>query len=221
MPMRRAIVAVCVLIASASLAACTQAAHPTSDRLDRMLVERERVAAAAHTASTARLANYLRDKWGPVSLPDRDIERWVVASEWASTMVACLEGEGVFGVLASESGERLDFSGVRTTEPRLLYALDVATFACQSQYPVLSWFERVTSEVEAPWAREFTQSVVTPCLLAAGYLVAPLTADEQFTATWRTDEQFDPYALVGESIAERARAAATCPSADAVLQALP
>ncbi|UYN84560.1 MAG: hypothetical protein KIT89_05110 [Microcella sp.] len=221
MPTRRAIAAVCLLIATASLAACAPAVQPMSDSLDRMLVERERAAAAAHTASTARLASYLRDKWGPVPLPDRGIERWVAASEWAPTVAACLESEGVAGVLVAEGGERLDFSGVRTTEPRLLYALDVATFACQSQYPVLSWFERVTSEVEAPWAREFTQSVVTPCLLAAGYLVAPLPADEQFTATWRTDEQFDPYALVGESIAERARAAATCPSADAVLEALP
>jgi len=209
------------LVAAACLAACAPSAPSTSDSLHRVLLERERAATTAHATSTARLATYLRDKWGPVLLPERGIESWVTASEWASTVAACLEGEGVTGVLAADGGERLDFSNVRTTEPRLLFAIDVATFACQSQYPVLSWFESAVSEVEAPWALDYTRTAVMPCLLSAGYLVVPLPDAEQFTATWRTDEQFDPYALVGESMAERARAAATCPSADAVLGVLP
>lgn len=213
--------AIGLLAAAACLTACAPPETSTRDNLDRVLVEREQAATAAHEASTARLATYLRDKWGPVLLPERGIESWVTASEWASTVARCLESEGVSGVLVADGGERLDFSNVRTTEPRQLFAIDVATFACQSQYPVLSWFESAVSDVEAPWAHDYTRTTVTPCLLAAGYLVVPLPEVERFTATWRTDEQFDPYALVGESTAARARAAATCPSADAVLGALP
>ena len=219
--MPRSAAAVGLLVVAACLVACASPASSTRNSLDRVLIEREHAASAAHAASIARLATYLRDKWGPVLLPERGIESWVTASEWALTVAACLESDGVTGVLAAEGGERLDFSNVRTTEPRELFAIDVATFACQSQYPVLSWFERAVGEVEAPWAHDYTRTAVTPCLLAAGYLVVPLPEAEQFTATWRTGEQFDPYALVGGSMAERARAATTCPSADVVLGALP
>ena len=189
--------------------------------LERTLLERDRIAAAAHEASTARVANYLRDKWGPVPLPESPIDRWVAASDWAPTVARCLADAGYPGVRSADDGERLDFSALRIVEPRELFEIDVATFGCQSKFPVRAWFESAVRDVEAPWAHDYTVTVLVPCLLAAGYAVPPVADLEQFRLTWRTEEQFDPYALVSEAPPTLARATSMCPPADAVLDSAP
>ena len=200
---------------------CSASPTATTQQLERTLLERDRIAVAAHEASTARVATFLRDKWGPVPLPESGIDRWVAANDWAPTITRCLADAGYPGVQSADDGERLDFSGLRVVEPRDLFELDVAIFDCQAQYPVRAWFATAVRDVEAPWAHDYTLDVLVPCLLAAGFNVPPVPDGEEFRLTWRTDEQFDPYALVTEAIPTRARAAASCPAADAVLDAVP
>lgn len=200
---------------------CSAAPAPSTQLLERTLVERDRIAVAAHESSTARVAIYLRDKWGPVPLPESPIARWVAANDWAPTMARCIAEAGYPGVLSADDGERLDFSGLRVVEPRELFEVDVAIFDCQSQYPVRAWFEGAVRDVEAPWAHDYTLDVLVPCLMAAGHVVPPVPAVEQFRLTWRTDEQFDPYALISDRLSARVRAEATCPPPDAVLDSAP
>ncbi|MBY0397871.1 MAG: hypothetical protein K2X91_15570, partial [Thermoleophilia bacterium] len=163
----------------------------------------------------------LREKWGPVALPDEPIDRWVAAASWGPTMVRCLSDEGFPGVQSADAGERLDFSGVRVTEPRELFEIDVAVYQCQSQYPVRAWFEDEVRDIEAPWALDYTRGVLVPCLLASGHEVPPVPDDERFRAGWRTDTAFDAFALVGEGPSDRSRAQARCPAAETVLDGAP
>jgi hypothetical protein len=215
-------VAACLIsIVAMLVAGCSAAAPTTAQQLERTLVERDGIAVAAHEASTARLATFLRDKWGPVPLPESGIDRWVPANEWAPTMVRCLSDAGYPGVRSADDGERLDFSGLRVTDPRALFEIDVATYDCQAQYPVLAWFETAVRDVEVPWAHGYTRDVLVPCLLAAGYEVPPVPDEQGFGSTWRTDDRFDPYALVDSAPQARVRAEATCPAAETVLDSAP
>lgn len=203
------------------LAGCSAEPRPSTQQLERTLLERDRIAEAAHDESTARVATFLRDKWGPVPLPESPIERWVAANEWAPTMARCLADAGYPGVLSADDGERLDFSALRVVDPRELFQIDVATYDCQSRYPVRAWFESAVREVEAPWAHDYTLDVVVPCLLAAGYPVPPVPDLRSFGQTWRTEQQFDPYALISRAPETQVRAESTCPAAEDVLDSAP
>lgn len=208
-------------IAMIVLAGCSASPAVSTQQLERTLIERDRIAVAAHEASTARVAVYLRDKWGPVRLPESGIDRWVAAGEWAPTVARCLADAGYPGVRSADDGERLDFSALRVGGLREQFELEVATFDCQARFPVRAWFASAVREVEAPWAHGYTQGVLVPCLLAAGYDVLPVPEAERFAETWRTDEQYDPYALVSGAPPVRVRAESTCPAADDVLDAAP
>lgn len=204
-----------------ALSGCAPPALAASPSLQRTLAERDSAAALAHSQNLERSAVFLRDKWGPVALPDDPIERWVAASSWGTTVARCLSDAGFPGVAAADGGERLDYSGVRITEARELFEIDVASYRCQSLYPVRAWFEDEVRDIEAPWAAAYTRAVLVPCLLANGYEVPPAPDDEAFRAVWRTDAAFDSYALVGDSVSDRSRAQARCPAAETVLDGAP
>ena len=216
---RHGVIAFAVLAFSLpALAGCAAPAEAAAS-LEQTLVARDAAAAQAHAQNLERSAIFLRDKWGPVALPDEPIERWVASSLWGPTNARCLSEAGFPGVASADGGERLDFSGVRITEPRALFEIDVATYRCQSLYPVRAWFDEEVRDIEAPWALDYTRSVVMPCLLASGHTVPPVPDDSRFLDRWRTDAAFDPYALVGDGVSERARAQARCPAAETVLDA--
>ncbi len=212
--------ALSVLVAPA-LAACAAPAPAPEPSLQQTLVARDAAAAEAHAQTLDRSAVFLRDKWGPVALPDEPIDRWVAAAAWGPTMVRCLSDDGFPGVQSADGGERLDFSGVRATDPRALFEIDVAVYRCQSQYPVRAWFEDEVRDIEAPWALDYTRAVLVPCLLASGHEVPPVPDDDRFRAGWRTDTAFDAFALVGEGPSDRSRAEARCPAAETVLDGAP
>lgn len=204
-----------------ALVGCADVASDAGPTLEQTLRDRDRAAADAHSASLDRSAAFLREKWGPVALPDEPISRWVIASDWGPAMARCLSDAGFPGVAPADGGERLDFSGVRVSEPRELFEIDVASYRCQSLYPVRGWFDDDVRDIEAPWALTYTRALVVPCLLAAGHLVPPTPAEADFRATWRTESAFDAYALVGDGASGRARALAQCPSAETVLDGAP
>lgn len=216
-PQRAALAALVVL----ALGGCAVPAASATPSLEQTLVARDAAAADAHAQTLERSAVFLRDKWGPVALPDEPIDRWVAASAWGSTMARCLSDDGFPGVEPADDGERLDFSGVRVSEPRELFAIDVAVYRCQSLYPVRAWFDDEVREIEAPWALDYTRTVLVPCLLASGHEVPPLPDDARFRADWRTESAFDAYALVGDGPSERSRAQARCPAAETVLEGAP
>lgn len=204
-----------------AMAGCSTSPAVSTQQLERTLLERDRIAVAAHEASTARVAVYLRDKWGPVRLPESPIDRWVAANEWAPTVARCIADAGYPGVRSADDGERLDFSALRVGGLREQFELEVATFDCQARYPVRAWFESAVRDVEAPWAHGYTLDVVVPCLLAAGYPVPPVPDRRSFDETWRTERQFDPHALISRAPETQVRAASMCPAADDVLDSAP
>lgn len=205
------------LAASLTLTACAPRAAEPAPGLESTVLERDRIASEAHENNVERAAVFLRDKWGPVPLPDLQIARWVAADQWAPTIVACLADAGFPGVRPADGGERLDYSGIRTIDPRVLFEIDVASYTCQAQFPVREWFSDEVRAIEAPWALTYTRDVLVPCLLAAGFEVPPVPTRDEFARTWRTEAQFDSYGLIAGSPATLARARSDCPPPDVVL----
>lgn len=203
--------------ASFALAACAPTPAEPVPGLESTVLERDRIASEAHENNVARAAVFLRDKWGPVPLPDLDIDRWVAANQWAPTIVACLADAGFPGVRSADGGERLDYSGIRSIDPSVLFEIDVASYTCQARFPVREWFAEDVRAVEAPWALSYTRDVMVPCLLAAGFEVPPVPSNDEFARTWRTAAQFDGYGLIAGSPATEARARSDCPPPDVVL----
>ncbi len=220
-PLRAVLVLALASVVLPALAACAAPSTAATPSLQQTLVARDAAAAEAHAQTLARSAVFLREKWGPVALPEEPIDRWVGASAWGPTMVRCLSDDGFPGVQSADGGERLDFSGVRATELRELFEIDVAVYRCQSQYPVRAWFEDEVRDIEAPWALDYTRAVLVPCLLASGHEVPPVPDDEGFRAGWRTESAFDAFALVGEGPSDRSRAEARCPAPETVLDGTP
>ncbi|WP_439564332.1 hypothetical protein [Microcella sp.] len=220
-PTRVAVALALAALLAAGLAACAAPAGGPAPSLQQTLIARDAAAAEAHAQTLERSAVFLREKWGPVALPDESIERWVAANAWGPTMARCLSDDGFPGVAPADDGERLDFSGVRVSDPRELFEIDVAVYRCQSLYPVRAWFEDEVRDIEAPWALDYTRSVLVPCLLASGFEVPPLPDDTRFRDEWRTDATFDAFALVGDGPSERSRAQARCPAAETVLDTAP
>lgn len=216
-PARAARALALVACALPLLAACAGPAATAASTFEQTIAARDSAAATAHAQTLERSAVFLREKWGPVALPDEPVERWVSASSWGPTVARCLSDSGFPGVAPADGGERLDFSGVRVTEARELFAIDVASYRCQSLYPVRAWFVDEVRDIEAPWALQYTRSVLVPCLLASGHAVPPVPDGEHFRSGWRTDAAFDAFALVGDGVSERSRAQARCPSAETVL----
>lgn len=209
------------VLAGSAVSGGSMAVSTRSPALAQTLEQRDRASAAAHAATLERGATFLRDKWGPVALPNVDVERWVAAPQWGTLVARCVSDAGFPGVVPADGGERLDFSGVRTRDPRELFEIDVATYTCGAQFPVRSWYESEVRDIEAPWALEFTRSAMVPCLLAHGYLVPSLPDDARFRADWRTDGAFDPYSLVGQGVSDRSRAQSRCPAPETILDAAP
>jgi len=218
---RHGVIAFAVLAFSLpALAGCAAPAEAAAS-LEQTLVARDAAAAQAHAQNLERSAIFLRHKWGPVALPDEPIERWVASSSWGPTNARCLSEAGFPGVASADGGERLDYSGVRITEARELFEIEVATYRCQSLYPVRAWFDDEVRDIEAPWAGAYTRAVLVPCLLANGYQVPPVPDDASFRTGWRTDWAFDAFVLVGDSASDRSRAETRCPSAAAMLDGAP
>ena len=205
-------------LVSLALAGCALPADPTAAGVAEVRAERDAAAAQAHEAALDRAAVFLRDKWGPVALPDEPIVRWVTVGEWGPAMARCLGESGFPGVRPADDGERLDYSGARVQSTREFFEIDVAGWVCQARYPVLTWFEDDVRAIEAPWAFEYVRASLVPCLLAHGYEVPTAPGPREFADRWRTDAAFDPYALVGEAAGDRARAAARCPAPETVLE---
>ncbi|WAB83703.1 hypothetical protein OVN20_11750 [Microcella daejeonensis] len=215
-------IAVVAVVAAGLLAGC--AAQP-GGRLDASLAElnreRDAVALAAHEADTERFGVYLRDRWGPISVPETSSYEWVAADEWAAEVSRCLDDRGFPGARPTPEGDRIDYGRVAVVSTRDLYELDVAAFGCQAEHPVREWYSAELQSVEAPWALDYWQTVLAPCLRSHGYRAAPVPRAEEFAETWRTDGALDPYRLVGPGPLERTAAEARCPAPETLLDAVP
>jgi len=207
---------------SGLLAGCAAAAPSSSGAgLTELNRERDRVALAAHERLTDRLAVFLRDKWGPIALPDIRSHAWVEAEDWALAVSACLDDRGFPGARSARDGDHIDYSGVAIVSTRDQYELDVAAFGCQAEHPVRERFAADLIAVEAPWALDYWGGTLAPCLRANGYRATPLPAVDEFAATWRSETAPDPYRFVGSDPGERAAAEARCPAPETLLDAAP
>lgn len=212
-----------VALASVTAGILTGCATPTiesNDRLADVTAQRDRVAEQAHERSVERFAGFVRAKWGPVSLPETAVTRWVEYAEWGGLVSECLAEKGFPGARAADDGERIDFSGVDVSTARELFDVDVATYVCQARFPVRSWFTDSVRAIELPWAYDYITSTLPACLARHGYAVSPAPTADGFAAGWRSPEQFDPYALVGPDPRERVIAEARCPSPEALLDGI-
>ncbi len=217
MTARASAVAATVLVALLA-SGCASGAEGDLASLDAVRADREAAASQAHEAALERAAVFLRDKWGPVALPEQRIVRWVTAGEWGPAMARCISDSGFGGVTPADDGERLDYSAVQLGSTREFFEIDVASWVCQARYPVLTWFDDEVRAIEAPWAFDYVTSSLIPCLLAYGYEVPATPSLAEFTERWRTDAAFDPYALAGERPADRTRAETRCPAPETVLE---
>lgn len=214
---RRSIVAVSGAALIALLASCAPSPEQPPG-LEELLIERDRVVLAVHDETLERLGGFLRNNWGPVTLPDEEVERFVVGSEWAGAVAECIGTLGFPGVGTSDGGERLDFTGVEISGPRENYEIDVATYRCYARFPVRTRDDERIRAVEAPWAHAFTRTTLLPCVAADGHPVPRLPDLDGFATDWRTDGAFDAFAAIA-SPADRARAEARCPHPERMLDA--
>lgn len=208
------------LFAIATLTAvggCAAEPPRASTALQAVVADRDVVVLEAHAGVLDRVSTFLRNKWGPVSLPEEEIVGFVSSTEWGPALAACINDLGFPGVLPADGGERLDFSGVRIESAREGFDIDIATYRCQARYPVRGWFDEQVRAVEVPWALAYIREVQIPCLLAEGLEVPPLPRDDVFSEQWRSAEAWDPYALSGTDPLVRARAALQCPGPLALL----
>ncbi|MER3388872.1 MAG: hypothetical protein RJQ01_02455 [Microcella sp.] len=200
------------------VAGCSAPSGAVEDSLTATVVDRDRAAAESFEVDLDRATRFLRDKWGPVTLPETSVERWVGASEWAQVISTCLEGEGVVGARPADDGERIDFSGVRAEGPRELFLADVAVLVCQSRYPSRGWYADELAGIEGPWAWQYAREVLVPCLLAFGHRPPALPPESEFLAQWGADDAWDPYAeLAADPVLEQ-RARTQCPPPEVVLE---
>lgn len=217
MTARATAVAATVLVALFA-SGCSSGAGGDPASLDAVRADRDAAAAQAHAAALDRAAVFLRDKWGPVALPEQRVVRWVSAGEWGPAMARCISDSGFGGVRPADDGERLDYSAVQLGSTREFFEIDVASWVCQARYPVLTWFEDEVRAIEAPWAFGYLTSSLIPCLLASGYEVPAAPSLAEFAERWRTDTAFDPYALAGDRPTDRTRAETRCPAPETVLE---
>jgi hypothetical protein len=209
------------LLLVALVAGCAAPAGEAEDSLAETMRDRDRAAAAAFEVDLDRATRYLRDRWGPVALPQTSVERWVGASEWAQIMSDCLEDEGVVGARPADDGERVDFSGVSAEGPRELFLADVAVLVCQSRYPSRGWYADEVADIEGPWAWQYSREVLVPCLLASGHRPPSLPSESEFVDQWCAVDAWNPFvALVGDPVREQ-RALAQCPPPEALLEGAP
>lgn len=208
---------VIVVLVGSILIGCAPATADARTSLSDVAAQRDRVATQAHERSMARLAEFLRSKWGPVALPEVEIERWVDYPAWGGLVAECLSDAGFPGAQAADDGQRIDFSGLEVTTARQLFDIEVATFACQGRYPVRSWFAESVRAIEVPWAYEYVTSALPACLARHGFAAAPAPTADGFATGWRTSKGFDPYALVGADPLERAIAESRCPPPETLL----
>lgn len=218
---RREAAAAASLVTLVLLAGCAAAADDTQESLADLVVERDRVSAELHADDLERAASYLRDRWGPVTLPQESIERWVQNREWGGVMSRCLAEEGLPGAQAADGGERIDFSGVTAVGPRELYLADVAVYSCQARFPVRAWYADQVASLAAPWAWEYSARILVPCLLAAGHRPPALPAESQFLESWGSGEFWNPYADLGVDPLLAQRARSECPPPEVVLESAP
>lgn len=214
--------AAAIALVATALAGCAASPAGAPDaRLAELNVQRDAVALSAHEAETARFGIYLRDRWGPISVPETVTYEWVAAEDWAAEVSQCLGDRGFPGARPTPEGDRIDYGRVDVASTRDLYELDVAAFGCQAEHPVREWYSAQLLEVEAPWAHDYWREVLEPCLRSNGYRAAPAPEQEEFAATWRTDAAPDPYRNVGPSPLERSAAEARCPAPETLLDAAP
>jgi len=214
-------VAAASVVALALLTGCVSTAHESAESLETVAVERDQAAADLHEDQVLRIAGFLRERWGPVRLPEEPIVRWVAAPDWAPVISQCLAEEGFPGAQSADNGDRIDFSEVRAEGARELFLVDVAIYACQARYPVRAWYEARVAEIEAPWAWQYSTDVLVPCLLAAGHRPPALPAEDEFLAQWRSDDGWNPYAALAADPLLEQRARALCPPPEDLLDAAP
>ncbi|WP_168916048.1 hypothetical protein [Microcella flavibacter] len=215
-------VAAALAVAVTVMAGCAaQPATAPDARLAELNAERDAVALAAHEDETARFGIYLRDRWGPISVPETVSYEWVAAEDWAAEVSRCLDDRGFPGARPTPEGDRIDYGRVDVASTRDLYELDVAAFGCQAEHPVREWYAAELLDVETPWALDYWQEVLAPCLRSNGFRAAPAPERAEFAATWRTEDAPDPYRFVGPSPLERSAAKARCPAPETVLDAAP
>jgi hypothetical protein len=210
--------AVASLLLVAVVAGCASPAGEAQNSLAETVRDRDRVAAESFELDLQRAARYLRDRWGPVTLPETSIERWVGASEWAQTMSDCLEDEGVVGARPADDGERVDFSGVTAEGPRELFLADVAVLVCQSRYPSRGWYTAEVADIEGPWAWQYSREVLVPCLLASGYRPPSLPSESEFVDQWGAVDAWNPFVALARDPVLEQRARAQCPPPEALLE---
>ncbi len=215
---RRAAAAAASVLLLALGAGCAAPSGDAEDSLAATVRDRDRAAAESFEVDLERAARYLRDRWGPVTLPETPIERWVAANEWAQVMSTCLEGEGLVGARPADDGERIDFSDVDAEGPRELFLADVAVLVCQSRYPSRNWYAAEVADIEVPWAWQYSRDVLVPCLLASGLRPPPLPSEADFVEQWGGADGWNPYApLAGDPVREQ-RARVQCPPPQVLLE---
>lgn len=209
--MRRAAAALIALATVLTVGGCATEPPRASTALQAVIADRDLAVLEAHAGVVDRVSTFLRNKWGPVTLPEEDIVGFVSSTEWGPALAGCISDLGFPGVVPADGGERLDFSGVRIDNAREGFEIDVATYRCQARYPVRGWFDEQVRQVEVPWALDYIRQVQIPCLLAEGHEVPPLPRDDVFGEEWRTADAWDAFALTGADPLVRTRAELQCP----------
>lgn len=216
--MRRLGAATASVVLVAGLAACAPSGERAVERLDDVMQQRDAAILEVHDDTIGRVAGFLRNTWGPVTLPDESIVALVTASEWGPAMARCIGQLGFPGVQPADGGERLDFSGVTVSGPRENYEIDVATYRCYARFPVRTRIDERVNAVEAPWAYRVVVETQLPCIAADGHAVPPVPTAQQYADLWRTDDAFDAFAAITDPAA-RARASERCPDPLRMLEA--
>ena len=216
--MRRAVAALIALATVTTVGGCATEPPRASTALQTVVADRDVAVLEAHAGVLDRVSTFLRNKWGPVSLPEEEIVGFVSSTEWGPALAGCISDLGFPGVQPADGGERLDFSGVRIDNAREGFEIDLATYRCQARYPVRGWFDEQVRQIEVPWALAYIREVQIPCLLAEGHEVPPLPSDEAFAELWRSAEAWDAFAWTGADPLIRTRAELQCPGPLALLE---
>lgn len=127
------------------------------------------------------------------TVPDVELVRFVLPSEWAQTMVGCMDEAGFAASVRPDGG--IEFAPVADAQSE---ALSVANYVCGVQYPVDPTYARPLNDEQLKYLYWYFIEKLVPCLEAEGFNIPAPPSEATFVDQYDA-HPWSPYSDVATS----------------------